>query len=180
MLKERLSMEQPEVCTLENAYWVWRLEQSLYGLAQAGRTWNGETNLHMLSEGLAATPRDPTVYVKNIWDREDFVAPGFCVDEFVGIGYRKELEALANGIDAKYRVTLLRGGQMGPRCADRSVHTISISQGAFIDSILTRFNLTNVAPCHDTARTGYSFLRGRLEGRDGDGDEGVARTRYST
>jgi hypothetical protein len=35
---------------------------------------------------------------------------------------------------------------MGPLYADRSTCTISISQGAFIDSILTRFNLTDAAP----------------------------------
>jgi hypothetical protein len=63
---------------------------------------------------------------------------------------------------------------MGPLCADRLARTISISQEAFIDSIPTRFNPTDTAPCQDAARAGYSSLRGRLpyvEGRDGDGDE---------
>jgi len=39
------------------------------------------------------------------WDREDFVAGGFWVDDLVGIGPEKELAALAKGIDAKYGVT---------------------------------------------------------------------------
>jgi hypothetical protein len=42
-------------------------------------------------------------------DREDFVAGGFWVDYFVGIGSRKKLEALKNGIDAKYGITRLDG-----------------------------------------------------------------------
>jgi hypothetical protein len=37
--------------------------------------------------------------MKNTWDREDFVAKGFWMDEFVRICSRKELEALVNGID---------------------------------------------------------------------------------
>jgi hypothetical protein len=84
--------------------------------------------------------------VKNPWDRKELVAGGFWVDDFIGIGSRKELEALKNGVDVKYGVTVLRGGQMGPRYADCSARTISISQGAFIDLILTRFNLTDAAP----------------------------------
>jgi hypothetical protein len=65
----------------------------------------------MLSEGLVATPKVPAVYVKNPWDQKDFVAGGFWVDEFVGIGFRKELEALKNGVDAKYGITGL--GEVG-------------------------------------------------------------------
>jgi uncharacterized membrane protein len=43
---------------------------------------------------------------------------------------------------------------MGPWYADRSARTISISQGAFIDSILTRFNHTNAAPVKTPVATG--------------------------
>ena len=53
---------------------------------------------------------------------------------------------------------------------DCSVRTISISQGEFIDSILTRFNLTDAAPV-TTACAWYSSLLGRppyVEGREGD------------
>lgn len=42
-----------------------RLKKGLYGLVQAGRTWNEELNAHMESEGFTATPKDPAMYVKN-------------------------------------------------------------------------------------------------------------------
>jgi len=78
-----------------------------------------------------------------------FVARGFRVDDFVQVGSGKELEALANGVDAKHGIT----DQGGHKCLvcmlmerDRSSRTISISHGAFIDSILTRFNLTDAVP----------------------------------
>jgi len=58
--------------------WVWRLKKCLYELVQVGRTWNEDLNSHIVSEGLAATPKDPAVYVKqNTWDWKVFVGGGF-------------------------------------------------------------------------------------------------------
>ena len=71
--------------------WVWRLKRGLYGLVQAGRTWNEELNTHMEGVGFTATEKDPAVYVKSTWDQEDFAAGGSWVDDFIGIGSRKEL-----------------------------------------------------------------------------------------
>jgi hypothetical protein len=77
---------------------VWRPKKGRYGLLQTSRTRNAELDSRMGSEGLAAMPKNPAVYMKNTWDWEDFVAGGFWVDDFAGIGVGKELEALANGI----------------------------------------------------------------------------------
>ena len=41
-------------------------------LVQAGRTWDKQLNSRVVSDGLAATPKDPAVYEKNTWDWEDF------------------------------------------------------------------------------------------------------------
>ena len=49
---------------------VWRLKKGLYGLVQAGRTWNEELNTHMESVGYAATVEDTAVYVKGTWGSE--------------------------------------------------------------------------------------------------------------
>jgi hypothetical protein len=84
----------------------------------------------MLSEGLVATPKDPAVYVRNPRDRRDFVAGGFWVDKFIGIGSRKELGALNNGVDTKYGITGLGGGQLGPWYADRS-HNFDFVRGFY-------------------------------------------------
>ena len=45
--------------------WVWRLQKGLYGLVQAGRTWNEELITHIEDEGFTATAKDPAIYVKN-------------------------------------------------------------------------------------------------------------------
>jgi len=149
-LKEELYMEQPEgYKVVEKPDWVWKLKKGLYGLVQAGRTWNEELHSHMVGAGLAATHKDPAVYVKGDWDQEDFVAGGFWVDDFVGIGSGKDLEVLAKGVDEKYGITGFGDvkwilGMLVER--DRTARTISISQEAFITSLLTRFNLSDATP----------------------------------
>ena len=66
-------MEQPEGYTVpRKGFWVWRLKKGLYGLVQASRAWDEQLNSHVVNEGLAATPKDPAVYVKHTWDSEDF------------------------------------------------------------------------------------------------------------
>jgi Reverse transcriptase (RNA-dependent DNA polymerase) len=142
---------------------------------QAGRTWNEEINAHMEGEGFAATAKGPAMYVKSSWTSGDFAAAGFWVDDCVEIiGSRRELEALATGIDGKYGITGLGEvkwalGMLLER--DRSACTISISQEAFTNSILVRFNITDHrrAHCLDAPRTRNSTLRSglpHLEGRD--------------
>src|SRR5260370_38860105 len=84
---------------------VWRLKKGLYGLVQAGRTWNEELNIHIESQGFVATAKDPAVYVKSSWTREDFTAAGFWVDNRVAIGYGKRLDALVKSVNAKSGIT---------------------------------------------------------------------------
>ena len=105
-LKEELYMEQPNGYKVSGGVdCIWRLKKGLYGLVQAGRTWNEELNTHMVSVGLTALPKDPAIYVKSNWNQPNFVAGGFWVDDFVGIGSGKDLCELANGVDKKYGIT---------------------------------------------------------------------------
>ena len=143
-------MEQPDGHTVSRKEnWVWELKKGLYGLVQAGRTWNKELNSHMESVGYTATSKDPTVYAKGSWNQEDFAAGSFWVDNFVGIGSRAQLEALAESVDGKYSITRLGEVKwvlgMLLEC-DCTARMISISQEAFINSILACFNLMDASP----------------------------------
>ena len=82
--------------------WVWRLKKGLYGLVQAGRTWNAELETHV--EGLGYTA-NPAVYIKSSCDRADVAAGGFWLHNSVGIRSGKELDALAKSVDARYGIT---------------------------------------------------------------------------
>ena len=149
-LKEELFMEQPDGHTASRKEnWVWQLKKGLYRLVQAGRTWNEELNSHMESVGYAATSKDPAVYAKGSWNQEDFTAGSFWVDDFVGIGSRVQLEALAESVDGKYSITGLGEvkwvlGMLLER--NHAARMISISQEAFINSILACFNLMDASP----------------------------------
>jgi len=71
------------------------------------------------------------------------------VDEFFGIGSGKVLEVLAKGVDEKYGTTGFGDvkwilGMLVEH--DRTARTISISQEAFIGSLLAQFNLSGAAP----------------------------------
>jgi len=69
-LKEEVFTEQPEGYIAPGEQdWVWRLKKGLYGVVQAGKTWDEELNDHMESEGFMATAKAPMIYVKNSWVR---------------------------------------------------------------------------------------------------------------
>ena len=100
----------------------------------------------MESEGFTVMLKDPAMYIKNSWTNRDLAAAGFWVDNYVAIGSRKELTALAESVNAKYGITSLTEvrwvlGVLLER--DRPARTTLISQEAVIDPIITRFNLTD-------------------------------------
>ena len=89
------------------------------------------------------------VYAKGSWNQEDFMAGSFWVDNFIRIGPRVQLEALAESVDGKYGITGLGEvkwvlGMLLER--DRTARMILISQEAFINSILACFNLMDASP----------------------------------
>ena len=49
-------------------------------------------------------PKDPAICVKNSWTDHDFAPAGFWVCDCAAIGPRKELNALAKSVDAKYGI----------------------------------------------------------------------------
>ena len=102
----------------------------------------------MVSEGFTVTPKDPAMYAKNGWNDRNFAVAGFWVDNRVAIGCREQLTTLSKSVDAKYGITSLRGVLWVPGMLlerDRSARMSSISQEAFIDSVLIRFNLTGAS-----------------------------------
>ena len=83
-LKEKVYMEQPEGYVAPGKeYWVWGLKKGLYGLVQAGRTWNEGLNAYIESDGFTGTPKDPAICVKNSWTDRDFAPAGFWVYDCV-------------------------------------------------------------------------------------------------
>ena len=90
-----------------------------------------------------------SLYIRNPRGQEDFAAGGFWVDNFVGIGSRKELNALAESVNAKYGITGFGDVKwvLGMLLEhDRTTQMILISQEVFINSVLAWFHLTDASP----------------------------------
>jgi hypothetical protein len=110
------------------------------------------------------------------------------VDDCVALGFQSELTNLAMSVVAKYSIT----GPGEVRWVlsmllehDHPERTISISQGAFIDSIITRFNLidtsTVLAPLAPGSHLSAADRRlSHRKGRStGDGHSPLSRARRS-
>jgi len=102
----------------------------------------------MTDADFIATEKDHATYTKGSWDEGGFVASGFWVDDFIGIGDGEHLGALADSVDRKYGITGLGKvrwllGMLVER--DREPRAIYVLQGAFIDSALARFHLSDAA-----------------------------------
>lgn len=150
VLKEDVYMEQPTRYVIpgreDN---IWKLLKGLYSLVQAGRTWNDKLDTSMTTDGFTKMTKDPTVYVKGTWHQDDFIAGGFWVNDFIGIGSGAQLKALADRLGDRYGITGLGEVHwiLGMKLErDRAARTVSLSQEAFIDSILTCFRLSDAAP----------------------------------
>ena len=111
-----------------------------------------------------AMAKDPAIYIMNSWTVQDFAMAGFWVDDCIMIGSGKVLESLAKGVDMNYGITGL-----GDVCwvlgmlleHDHAAQTVSISQEAFINLILTHFNLTNTTTV-STPLTWHAPFHGQL------------------
>src|SRR5258706_5932068 len=149
-LKEEVYVEQPDgYASPGKEWWVWHLKKGLYSLVQVGHTWNEELDGHMGGVGYTATAKDAAVYIKNSWESNDFVAGGYWVDDFVGVGSRSKLNTLAESVDQKYGITGLGDVKwlLGMLIEhDRANRWIYILQEAFINTVLARFNLMNTVP----------------------------------
>ncbi|CDO74006.1 hypothetical protein BN946_scf185043.g55 [Trametes cinnabarina] len=148
-LDETIYMRQPpgfEVPGKERL--IWRLLKALYGLKQAGLLWYRVICALMDEIGLTRSEYDPGVFY--------LFAPGIAiiiaihVDDCVLVTNSKQLMvALKKQLEQRYEIVDLGEVRwlLGYEIRrDRSKRTISLSQGAYIDTMLARFRMTDAHP----------------------------------
>ena len=94
----------------------------------------------MTAHGYTPTAKDPAIYMNGLWDCEGFVASGFWVNDFIGVGCPEGLRVLREGINDRYGVSSLGDIHwvLGMKLErDRLAHTILVSQEVFVDTLLT-------------------------------------------
>jgi Reverse transcriptase (RNA-dependent DNA polymerase) len=147
---EVIYLEQPAEYTKGNAKgYVFRLRKALYGLKQGARSWY-ETLRKALEElGFKRTEADHGVFVRR-WEDGRFVAMGVHVDDCMAIGTTQGLlNEFKVRMNKKYRLTDLGSCRwlLGIKIErDLEGETTALSQHAYIDSIITRFNFDDLKP----------------------------------
>src|SRR5260370_7152308 len=127
---------------------VKRLKKSLYGLKQAGRKWYDTLVRALKKLGFRTTYADPGVFYACI--EEHILILAVYVDDCIFTGSSNKFIALyKQKLNSFYALTDLGPlhGLLGITITrDRAAHTISLSQSAYLNSILSCFSFTDAKP----------------------------------
>ncbi|PPQ72971.1 hypothetical protein CVT26_014516, partial [Gymnopilus dilepis] len=146
---EVIYLEQPKgYAKADPKVYVFRLEKSLYGLKQGARNWYAALRKALEELGFKRMEADHGVFVKN--EGECLLILVVHVDDCLLTGNSMEkISKFKRDINQKYKITdlgpctWLLGIKLTRNLAQR---TISLSQHAYIESIITRFNFNDLKP----------------------------------
>ena len=170
-----LYMEQPEgYVDEEHPNYVCKLNKCLYGLKQSAKCWNELLDKHFIETGYTKADADGCLYIKV--DNGSFVIMGVYVDDFIPVSNDLELlkiekaalaekfEVVDNGeIEYFLKMVIKR---------DRLNRTLTISQPNYIETILTKFGMSECKPVATPMDANAIF------NKLSDGDERFDRTTY--
>ena len=146
-LDEEIYMRQPPGFEDGTAR-VCRLKRSLYGLKQAGNVWNRDLDKSLLDLNFRRLRSDNCCYIREIGNEFDILL--IWVDDFLSIASSdSRSDIIERDLRSKYEIKSLGAPSMllGLHlCQDRKNHSISLSQTAYIDTLLERFCLADVNP----------------------------------
>ena len=129
--------------------WVYRLLKSLYGLKQGLKNWYDALHKALLELGFTRSEADHGVFFKRIG--KDIIILAIHVDDGMVTGNNiAHIKRFKEEINKKYKIT-----DLGPVYSllgikvtrDLIEKTISLSQQAYIEAIITKFNFDDLKPC---------------------------------
>ena len=145
-LEEDIYMEQPEGYVVPGQeHLVCKLNKSLYGLKQAGRTWHLKIDIALKRQQFAALDADQCVYIK----REDTcitIIALYVDDLLIACSQLASLTELKKQLTAQFDMEDLGEASfiLGVDIRrDRTHRTISIGQSAYITSLLERHGMSD-------------------------------------
>ena len=122
------------------------LEQSLYGLKQAGNVWNQELNQVLQINKFKQLKSDYCCYIKS--SKDDFSILVIWVDNFLSLSTKESLnDDIEHDLNIHFKVkslgkpNLLLGIKI-----DIRTNSISLSQSHYINFLLNKYGLTDVNP----------------------------------
>jgi hypothetical protein len=144
-LKEEIYIELPEGFPEPRP--ICKLNEGLYGLKQSPKCWNDTFNGFLESYGLSRSDNDPCVYFSQ--GRHGIIILGLYVDDgLLCCSSEKTMEDVIGKLQRQFEVTIEQ-----PKCfigleiiRDQSRGTIEISQRAYLEKVLEKFNMQDCAP----------------------------------
>ena len=128
--------------------WVMQLRKSIYGMKQAGRIWNQTFHETVTAWGFQQSQKDPCVYHRH--STTGTVVFGVHVDDIYSIANPPtENDRFKAELRSKWDISDLGPVKFALRIAverDHNSRSISLSQTAFIDRLIARFDLTGAHP----------------------------------
>jgi len=141
--------------------WVMKLRKSIYGMKQARRIWNQMFHDAVTGWGFEQSKKDPCIY--HCHNAMGMVIFGVHIDDIYSIAdppkenthFKAELHSRWDISDlGDIKFTLGIGIKR-----DRESHSIYLDQGAFINRLITRFNLSKAHPANTLMTQGLQIQR---------------------
>jgi hypothetical protein len=146
---ETIYLEQPpDYATGDRRQWVWKLNKALYGLKQGARNWYEALRQALTELGFKRTEADHGVFFKKL--AGNIVIVAVHVDDGLVTGSSTPLiSKFKVEMDKKYKLTDLGPANwlLGIKISRDMVNkTISLSQHAYIEGIISRYNFDDLKP----------------------------------
>jgi len=159
---EEVYMEQPKRYEEEGKErWVWRLKKGLYGMKQSGRLWNRTMHDAMVSWEFKRLMSEHCIYHREI--DGSVVIAAIHVDDFLITG--SDLDTLSHfkcQLQEKWKISDLGEAKfcVGIKIErDYNLRTVSLSQTALIDRIVTLFGQNEAYPHATPMEEGLTLQR---------------------
>jgi hypothetical protein len=161
---ETMFMEQPPSFEAPGKEtWVMKLLKSIYGMKQASRVWNQTFDLAVHQWGFERVPCEWCVYRRS--SPQGTVMFAVHVDDIISIassGSADENNRFKSQLNAKWKISDLGEAKFALGISitqKRSERSISLSQTALIDHIVSEFGQTDTHPADTPMVTGLHLQR---------------------
>ena len=165
-LSDEIYMKQPEgFVSSTHPNKVCKLKKSLYGLKQSARCWNDKIDAYLKSSDYKQSAADPCIYYRTqmVGEKAVVVFIGVYVDDTIFMSNDASVLAAEKAkissefdMDDRGEIHYILGMEVK---RDRSQKIITISQKAYLESVLTRFSMQNCNPVSTPLETGKRFKR---------------------
>jgi hypothetical protein len=154
-LEEEIYMMPPSCVEIPEGH-CWHLKRSLYGLKQAGRTWNRTLDSKLLKLGFHRLNSETCLYVYKEGNQTCFVVV-YVYDLLLAATSKEFSQKIKGMLSSSFEMRDLGTAKylLGIEIVrDRKKRTIALNQCQYIDKVLDRYGMTNCKPVFTPMATG--------------------------